>query len=83
MKYILIYGESPDSEPWGGIFDIEKTNPSPEEVLLIDAVHKAIAAKGTPWAYSEVDCSAVAINTYESFPFTGTIEDVVQIYAVV
>jgi hypothetical protein len=81
MKHILIYGEDLDSHPWGGIIDVEKDYPTPEEVMLFDAVKRAQAAKGTPWAYSEVSYEAMQVDSYETFPFTGTIEDCVQIYA--
>jgi len=83
MKYILVDAESPDGDNWGGIIDVEKDHPSPEEVLLFDAIERAIKAKGTPWAYGEVSHEAMSVESFESFPFTGTIEDAVQIYAVV
>jgi len=79
MKYILVDAETLDGDHWGGIIDIEKDYPTPEEVMLIDAVNRAIAAKGTPWAYGEVNYAAMEVE-FEKFPFTGTIEDAVQIY---
>lgn len=83
MKYILVNAVTPDGDGWGGIIDIEKVNPSAEETLLFDAIDRAIAAKNTPWAYGEVDCDAMGVDSFETFPFTGTIEDVVQIFAMV
>lgn len=83
MKYILVNAEDPDSHSWGGIIDVEKADPTPEEVMLFDAIGRAIAAKNTAWAYGEVSYEAMSIDTFETFPFTGTIEDVVEIFAVV
>ena len=83
MKHILIYGEDLDRRAsWGGIIDIEKDYPTPEEVMLFDAVKRAQMAKNTPWAYSEVSCEVMNVDSYEKFPFTGTVEDTVQIYMV-
>ena len=82
MKYILVDGEDLDRGKWGGIIDIEKADPTPEEVLLFDAINRAIAAKNTPWAYGEVSHEAMWVESFETFPFTGTIEDAVQIFVV-
>ena len=83
MKYILVNAYDADSHPWGGIIDIEKDNPTPEETILFDGVKRAIAAKNTPWAYGEVSYEAMEVDSFESFPFTGTIEDSVEIFVVI
>lgn len=82
MKYILVDAESPDGDRWGGIIDVEKTDPTSEEVMLFDAIDRAIAAKNTSWAYAEVSYEAMAVDSFETFPFTGTIEDAVEIFVV-
>ena len=82
MRYILVDAYDLDSHPWGGIIDVEKANPTAEENLLFDAIDRAIAAKNTPWAYGEVNHQAMSVDSFETFPFTGTIEDSVEIFVV-
>lgn len=79
MKYILVKSLVEGScYSFGGIIDIEKTSPTPEEAQLIGAVVGVLNDPNSE-DMDVVDSDVLEVE-FEALPFTGTIEGEVTLY---